>query len=265
MSLRRIKPTKWRAPSMVSDQPGHPPVWSESLLSTQRNLASLANQWVHSEDWSDWANAQADLSLCWAHMPFCWFCDEVAHMRMWEKCDREIGHCHQWCLISKDVSGYNVIRCLISKDVSDYNVIRCLISKDVSDYNVIRCLISKDVSDYNVIRCLISKDVSDYNVIRCLISKDVSDYNVIRCLISKDVSDYNVIRCLISKDVSGYNVIRCLISKDVSGYNVIRCLISKDVSGYNVIRSYIWACARQNKPNDLLLPSLIRVFAVCTM
>ena len=22
---------------------------------------------------------RADLSLCWAHMPFCWFCYEVAH------------------------------------------------------------------------------------------------------------------------------------------------------------------------------------------
>ena len=29
---------------------------------------------------SDWANAQADLSLRWAHMPFCWFCHEAAQM-----------------------------------------------------------------------------------------------------------------------------------------------------------------------------------------
>ena len=29
--------------------------------------------------WSDWADAQADLSLRWAHMPFCWFCHEAAH------------------------------------------------------------------------------------------------------------------------------------------------------------------------------------------
>ena len=29
--------------------------------------------------WSDWADATADLSLCWAHMPFCWFCHEAAH------------------------------------------------------------------------------------------------------------------------------------------------------------------------------------------
>ena len=35
---------------------------------------------AHSEDWSDWADAQADLSLCWAHRSFCWFCHAVAHI-----------------------------------------------------------------------------------------------------------------------------------------------------------------------------------------
>ena len=29
--------------------------------------------------WSDWADAQADLSLRWAHKSFCWFCHAVAH------------------------------------------------------------------------------------------------------------------------------------------------------------------------------------------
>ena len=38
------------APSEDSDQPGHPPVWSESSLSAWRNLGSLATHWVHSED-----------------------------------------------------------------------------------------------------------------------------------------------------------------------------------------------------------------------
>ena len=32
--------------------------------------------------WSDWANAQADLNLCWATVIFCWFCHEAAHMMM---------------------------------------------------------------------------------------------------------------------------------------------------------------------------------------
>ena len=43
------------------------PVWSESLLSAWRKLGPLATHWAHSEDWSDWADAQADLSLRWAH------------------------------------------------------------------------------------------------------------------------------------------------------------------------------------------------------
>ena len=29
---------------------------------------------------SDWADTQADLSIRWAHMSFCWFCHEAAHM-----------------------------------------------------------------------------------------------------------------------------------------------------------------------------------------
>ena len=55
------------------------PVWSEASLSAWRKLGSLAAHWVHGEDWSDWADAQADLSLRWTYMPFCWFCHEAAH------------------------------------------------------------------------------------------------------------------------------------------------------------------------------------------
>ena len=43
------------------------PVWSESSLSAWRKLGSLATHWAHSEDWSDWVDAQADLSLHWPH------------------------------------------------------------------------------------------------------------------------------------------------------------------------------------------------------
>ena len=69
------------APSEDSDQPWHPPslirvfavrmkkAWVLSYpLSTQRRL------------WLDWADAQTDLSLRWAHMPLCWFCHEAAHL-----------------------------------------------------------------------------------------------------------------------------------------------------------------------------------------
>ena len=83
------------------------PVWSESSLSMWRKLGSLATHWVHSEDfdqtvrpaktqislgirvkkawilsyplsaqpklWSDWVDAQANLSLCWVHSHFVGF------------------------------------------------------------------------------------------------------------------------------------------------------------------------------------------------
>ena len=68
-------------PSEDSDQPGHPPcligvfavhmmkAWTLSYpLSAQRRLLS------------DWADAQAELILRWAHMPFCWFCHDAAHL-----------------------------------------------------------------------------------------------------------------------------------------------------------------------------------------
>ena len=56
------------------------PVWSESSLSAWRKLGSIATHWAHGKDWSDWADAQADLSLHWAHTPFCWFCHEATQM-----------------------------------------------------------------------------------------------------------------------------------------------------------------------------------------
>ena len=43
---------------------------------------SLATQGAHSNDWSDWMDTQADLSLRWAHMPFCWYCHEAARLML---------------------------------------------------------------------------------------------------------------------------------------------------------------------------------------
>ena len=49
------------------------PVWSESLLSAWRKLGSFAIHWAYSDDRSDWADAQAGLSLRWAHTHFVGF------------------------------------------------------------------------------------------------------------------------------------------------------------------------------------------------
>ena len=56
------------------------PVWSESSLCAQWVAKDTSFLHVDSEDWSDWGDAQADLSLRWAHMPFCWFWHEAAQI-----------------------------------------------------------------------------------------------------------------------------------------------------------------------------------------
>ena len=63
-------------PSEDSDQPGH-----QSLLSAWRNLGSLATHWAAKTliKWSDWADAQADLSLRWAHRLILVFAGRICH------------------------------------------------------------------------------------------------------------------------------------------------------------------------------------------
>ena len=58
------------------------PVWSESSLCPQWVAKDPSFLHADSKDWSDWADAQADLSLRWEHMPFCWFYHEAAQMSM---------------------------------------------------------------------------------------------------------------------------------------------------------------------------------------
>ena len=64
-----------------SDQPGHLPslirVFAvHSMGSYGPKLSSCGQRRL----WSDWVNAQADLSLRWTHMPLCCFCHEVAQI-----------------------------------------------------------------------------------------------------------------------------------------------------------------------------------------
>ena len=63
------------APSEDSDQHGDPPslirVFSVRMKKACVLSYQLSTQRMHL---SDWADAQADLILRWAHMPFYWFC-----------------------------------------------------------------------------------------------------------------------------------------------------------------------------------------------
>ena len=75
LSHLMTKLTKWSmCPLKTQISLGICPVWSESLLCAQWVAEDSSFLQVDSED-SD----QADPSLRWAHMPFCWFCHEAAH------------------------------------------------------------------------------------------------------------------------------------------------------------------------------------------
>ena len=70
----------------LSCSPLHRLKMTEILLKGRKTLTHpsilsypLSAQW---RLWLDWADAQADLSLHWAHIPFWWFCHEAAQILM---------------------------------------------------------------------------------------------------------------------------------------------------------------------------------------
>ena len=86
LSHLMTKPNKVAcAPSKDSDEPGHPPSLIWRVFAVRMKKHSLAKKasfsgWVLSyllstqrRVWSDWADAQADLSLCWVHSYFVGF------------------------------------------------------------------------------------------------------------------------------------------------------------------------------------------------
>ena len=75
---RHDKTNKITVRPAKTDQSSHLSSRSVSSLSTWRNLESLATHSAQSEESDQTADAQADLSLRWAHMPFRWFCREAA-------------------------------------------------------------------------------------------------------------------------------------------------------------------------------------------
>ena len=67
--------------SQDSDQPGHPPsLISECLLCTQWVAKDPSFRHADSEDSDQTGRMPRLICLRWAHMPFCWFCHELAHL-----------------------------------------------------------------------------------------------------------------------------------------------------------------------------------------
>ena len=96
MNCSMTKPTKWRAPREDSDQPGYLPSLIRAFAVHMKKPWVLGYPWsAQRRLWSDWADAQADLNLCWAHRSFCWFCHAAAYIfllvfTVWFSCSQSI-------------------------------------------------------------------------------------------------------------------------------------------------------------------------------
>ena len=88
------KPTKSPVlPAKSQISLGICPVWSQSSVFAWRSFGSLATHKKHSKVYDQTAHlprldTQADLSLCCAHMSFCWVCHTLANLCRW--------HCWLW-------------------------------------------------------------------------------------------------------------------------------------------------------------------------
>ena len=78
---QKTKPTKWHVrPVKTQISLGIRPVWSVFAVRMKKALVFSYPLSARPRLWSDWADAQADLSLRWGHMPFCRFCHALAQM-----------------------------------------------------------------------------------------------------------------------------------------------------------------------------------------
>ena len=81
MSHLMTKPKKWHVcPAKTQISLGIRPVWSVFVVHMKKPWILSYPLSAQQTLWSDWADAQADLSLHWAHMPLCWLCHEAARM-----------------------------------------------------------------------------------------------------------------------------------------------------------------------------------------
>ena len=75
------KATKWpvhRAKTQISL--GIRPVWTVFPVRMKKPWVQGYPLSIQQRFWSDWVDAQADLSLCWVHRSSCWFCHALAQL-----------------------------------------------------------------------------------------------------------------------------------------------------------------------------------------
>ena len=81
MSHLMTKPIKWHVcPAKTQISLGIRPVWSVFTVGMKKAWVLSYLLSAQQRLWSDWADAQADLSLRWAHRSFCRFCHVAAHI-----------------------------------------------------------------------------------------------------------------------------------------------------------------------------------------
>ena len=84
------KPTKWSVrPAKSSSQS------DQSSLSAWRSIGTLATHWVHSEDWSVWADAQAESSLGAQS-----FCHAASHLCSVHTAKMQISLCVSFIMLN---------------------------------------------------------------------------------------------------------------------------------------------------------------------
>ena len=124
LSRVTTKQTKWHVrPVKTQIRPGW--CWSESSLSAWRKLGPLATHWAHSEDWTDWADAQADLSLRWAHSRFVGFIMRRLNFGCLNViCNIAVlgivEYWWSWSLAGSDDSFWGWLPLIVTKDIYDY-------------------------------------------------------------------------------------------------------------------------------------------------
>ena len=64
------------APSKDSDRPGHPPSLI-TVFAVHMKKSFGPKLEIECTAKTDQTGQMTDLSLCWTHMPFCWFCHEA--------------------------------------------------------------------------------------------------------------------------------------------------------------------------------------------
>ena len=111
MSCLMTKPTKWHVQTVkIQISLGFCPVWSESSLSTWRNLGSLATHWMHSKD-SDQTGRMP--RLIWIFAGCSHFVDfvmrwlkSVFHLTGKRRPEEDIKELNQKNKITKDMVGF---------------------------------------------------------------------------------------------------------------------------------------------------------------